>query len=495
MAIGLGLGGRGRRVRGAPAHDVSHAGQAGGVLFRRHARAAPRLLGLRAGSGAARSRARRSPARLFVLAALMITGSPPFGMFFSEMTILKAGFLGRAPDGDGGLPGRASSCCSAASPIRSGGSCSDPPRDPTGDVRRRSGSTSGWARRSSRRSWRSSPRSICPVRCWRSIRAATAVVVGGAHDVHDATVAAALGLPDSAVREPRAGELSLAAGRGRAGACRPRCERIWTARLVSLFASDEASRTAASPCTMSSPRRPAGRSCTSSRRVDRAAARVSVDRGEASRRRTGSSGRSWTSSVSSPEGHPNPERVALHDDWPDGAWALRKDFPLDRRCPASPGDFHPFRPVTGEGVFQIPVGPVHAGIIEPGHFRFGVAGEPVLYLQLRLFYVHKGIEKRFERLPWRHGHLPRRIDLRRYRRGSRARVRARHRAARRRRPCRPRARALRVVLLELERMYNHVADIGAHRNRRRVHRARQAARRPCARGWSGCRTRCSARGC
>ena len=104
-----------------------------------------------------------------------------------------------------------------------------------------------------------------------------------------------------------------------------------------------------------------------------------------------------------PEGHPNPTRVALHDDWPDGAWALRKDFPYDAVVPRVAGDFHPFRPVTGEGVFQVPVGPVHAGIIEPGHFRFGVAGEPVLYLQLRLFYVHKGIEKRFERLPWRHG--------------------------------------------------------------------------------------------
>ena len=104
-----------------------------------------------------------------------------------------------------------------------------------------------------------------------------------------------------------------------------------------------------------------------------------------------------------PEGHPNPTRVALHDDWPDGAWALRKDFPYDAVVPRVPGDFHPFRPVTGEGVFQVPVGPVHAGIIEPGHFRFGVAGEPVLYLQLRLFYVHKGTEKRFERLPWRHG--------------------------------------------------------------------------------------------
>ena len=53
---------------------------------------------------------------------------------------------------------------------------------------------------------------------------------------------------------------------------------------------------------------------------------------------------------------------------------------LSGRCRgATWRSFHPFRPVTGEGVFQVPVGPVHAGIIEPGHFRFGVAGEPVLY--------------------------------------------------------------------------------------------------------------------
>ena len=103
-----------------------------------------------------------------------------------------------------------------------------------------------------------------------------------------------------------------------------------------------------------------------------------------------------------PRDHPNPERVAVHDDWPEGAWALRKDFDADTQVPRVDGNFHPFRPVTGEGVFQVPVGPVHAGIIEPGHFRFGVAGEPVLDLQLRLFYVHKGTEKRFERLPWPH---------------------------------------------------------------------------------------------
>ena len=161
-----------------------------------------------------------------------------------------------------------------------------------------------------------------------------------------------------------------------------------------------------------------------------------------------------------PEGHPNPTRVALHDDWPDGAWALRKDFPYDAVVPRVPGDFHPFRPVTGEGVFQVPVGPVHAGIIEPGHFRFGVAGEPVLYLQLRLFYVHKGTEKRFERLPWRHGlFLAESISGDTAVGHALAYAHAIERLAEMTVPAR--ARSLRVVLLELERLYNHTADIGA----------------------------------
>ena len=161
-----------------------------------------------------------------------------------------------------------------------------------------------------------------------------------------------------------------------------------------------------------------------------------------------------------PEGHPNPFPVSLHDDWPDGEWALRKDFPHDRQVPRVPGSLHPFRPVTGEGVFRLPVGPVHAGIIEPGHFRFGVAGEPVLYLQLRLFYVHKGTEKRFERLPWRQG-----IFLAESISGDTAvgHALAFAHALERLTGCEPppRARYLRVVLLELERLYNHLSDIGA----------------------------------
>jgi Ni,Fe-hydrogenase III large subunit/Ni,Fe-hydrogenase III component G len=161
-----------------------------------------------------------------------------------------------------------------------------------------------------------------------------------------------------------------------------------------------------------------------------------------------------------PEGHPNQNRVALHDDWPEGEWALRRDFDERRPVARVGGQFRPYRPVTGEGVFHLPVGPVHAGIIEPGHFRFGVAGEPVLYLQLRLFYVHKGTEKRFERLPWRHGlFLAESISGDTAVGHALAYAHAIERLAGVEPP--PRARHLRVVLLELERVYNHVADIGA----------------------------------
>jgi Ni,Fe-hydrogenase III large subunit len=161
-----------------------------------------------------------------------------------------------------------------------------------------------------------------------------------------------------------------------------------------------------------------------------------------------------------PDGHPHPFPVALHEDWPDGVWALRKAFAAERVIPRALGNLHPFRPVTGEGVFHVPVGPVHAGIIEPGHFRFGVAGEPVLYLQLRLFYVHKGIEKRFEKLPWRHGlFLAESISGDTAVGHALAYAHAIERVVGVEVP--PRARYLRTVLLEMERLYNHVADIGA----------------------------------
>lgn len=158
-------------------------------------------------------------------------------------------------------------------------------------------------------------------------------------------------------------------------------------------------------------------------------------------------------------GHPNPRRVALHDNWPD-VHPLRKDFPLHQVLPPFEGERHVYRPTLGEGVFQIPVGPVHAGIIEPGHFNFALAGEPILYLQLRMFYTHKGTEKLFEHLP-----IHRAVFLAESISGDSAFshgtafCQAIERAAEIETPLR--AHVMRTVLLELERVYNHIADIGA----------------------------------
>ncbi|MBI4485144.1 MAG: NADH-quinone oxidoreductase subunit C, partial [Acidobacteria bacterium] len=93
-------------------------------------------------------------------------------------------------------------------------------------------------------------------------------------------------------------------------------------------------------------------------------------------------------------GHPEPRPLAKHAFWPDGYYPLRKD------AVAGPftddGQPFPFTPVGGEGVYEIPVGPVHAGVIEPGHFRFSVMGETIIDMKSRLYFTHKGTEKLFE---------------------------------------------------------------------------------------------------
>jgi Ni,Fe-hydrogenase III large subunit len=78
--------------------------------------------------------------------------------------------------------------------------------------------------------------------------------------------------------------------------------------------------------------------------------------------------------------------------WLDlGFWEVQ--YPLGARSAApQTRPPYPFLPVEGEGLHQIPVGPVHAGIIEPGHFRFTANGETVVRLEQRLGYVHKGID-------------------------------------------------------------------------------------------------------
>ncbi|MGN6454101.1 MAG: hypothetical protein ACTHL7_13690 [Steroidobacteraceae bacterium] len=86
-----------------------------------------------------------------------------------------------------------------------------------------------------------------------------------------------------------------------------------------------------------------------------------------------------------------------HNAWPPDFRPLRDS---GQRLTDHEGgiDAYPFVHVEGDGVHEIPVGPVHAGIIEPGHFRFSVVGEKVLRLEERLGYVHKGIERRFTEL-------------------------------------------------------------------------------------------------
>src|SRR6185295_18408724 len=100
-----------------------------------------------------------------------------------------------------------------------------------------------------------------------------------------------------------------------------------------------------------------------------------------------------------PRGHPDLRRLTLHQYWPADYHPLRRDA-VPRGDLADAGQPFPFRHVEGEGVFEITVGPVHAGIIEPGHFRFSVEGETIVNLETRLGFVHKGVEKLFETLPF-----------------------------------------------------------------------------------------------
>lgn len=87
-------------------------------------------------------------------------------------------------------------------------------------------------------------------------------------------------------------------------------------------------------------------------------------------------------------------RLFLHEAYPEDFHPLLKSFKNGKIQPVQdPQENYVFKQVEGEGVYQIPVGPVHAGIIEPGHFRFSVIGEPIFNLEIRLFYKHRGIEK------------------------------------------------------------------------------------------------------
>lgn len=160
-----------------------------------------------------------------------------------------------------------------------------------------------------------------------------------------------------------------------------------------------------------------------------------------------------------PDGHPFLRPLVRHTHWPESWYPMRHDAG-PAPVMAHDGAPYPFIEVQGAGVYEIPVGPVHAGLIEPGHFRFSVVGESILKMTARLWFVHRGIERMFEGVDVRYGvAIAERIS------GDTA---VGHNLA----YCAaveeaqgvdvsPEARLIRSALLEMERIYNHVGDIGA----------------------------------
>jgi Ni,Fe-hydrogenase III large subunit len=146
--------------------------------------------------------------------------------------------------------------------------------------------------------------------------------------------------------------------------------------------------------------------------------------------------------------------------WLDhGRWGARQ--PLGKNPPApSTGDPYAFRPVEGPPMHQIPVGPVHAGIIEPGHFRFTANGETVVRLEERLGYVHKGIDHLMTGAsPEQAAKLAGRVSGDSTIAYAIAFAQAVEAALGLEPP--PRAVWLRALMAELERVANHFGDIGA----------------------------------
>jgi NADH-quinone oxidoreductase subunit D len=98
-------------------------------------------------------------------------------------------------------------------------------------------------------------------------------------------------------------------------------------------------------------------------------------------------------------GTPDPSRLFLPDDWPDGVYPLREGFSIEQATPVEPRETMPEFGRTGNK-FTVPIGPQHPALKEPGHFEFSVDGEVITGARMRLGYVHRGIEKATQERNW-----------------------------------------------------------------------------------------------
>ena len=155
-------------------------------------------------------------------------------------------------------------------------------------------------------------------------------------------------------------------------------------------------------------------------------------------------------------------RLFLHEAYPRSFHPLLKSFKnqdiTQLRKNLLPGENYIFKEVKGSGVYQVPVGPVHAGIIEPGHFRFSVIGETIANLEIRMFYKHRGIEKLAEgKLPSAGVQIAETISGDETVANATAFCMAVEKIAGIKIPLR--AEYLRLILLEMERIYSHLGDL------------------------------------
>jgi Ni,Fe-hydrogenase III large subunit len=100
-----------------------------------------------------------------------------------------------------------------------------------------------------------------------------------------------------------------------------------------------------------------------------------------------------------PENHPRLKPVLLHEPYAKDFFPLRTTETPHSSTFRTPEQYQ-FLQVRGEGVYEIPVGPIHASVIEPGHFRFSCLGESIVNLELQLGWLHRGVEKRITEVPW-----------------------------------------------------------------------------------------------